>query len=78
MISADKAKRMAKQITENCVSEELSRVETLISEAVKEGRFSVCGEGCMQKATKHELERLGYKVEMGSQCNDSYFSVSWE
>ena len=69
---------MAKQITENCVSEELSRMETLISEAVKEGRFSVYGEGHMQEATKQELERLGYKVEMGSQYNDSYFSVSWE
>ena len=78
MISAYKAKRMAKQITENCVSEELSRVEMLISEAVKEGQFSVCGEGRMQEATKQELERLGYKVEMGSQYNDSYFSVSWE
>ena len=50
----------------------------LISEAVKEGQFSVCGEGRMQEATKQELERLGYKVEMGSQYNDSYFSVSWE
>lgn len=73
MISAKEAKQWA----DRYASKELDRIYRMISDAALEGKYSVCGEGNLQESTKRELEKLGYKVETGSQFNDLYFVVSW-
>lgn len=74
MISA----KEAKQWTDRYASKELDRIYRMISDAALEGKYSVYGEGNLQESTKRELEKLGYKVETGSQFNDLYFMISWE
>ena len=74
MISAKEAKQWA----DRYASKELDRINKIVSDAAQEGKYSVYEEGNLQESTKQELERLGYKVETGSQFNDLYFMISWE
>lgn len=74
MISAKEAKQWA----DRYASKELDRINKIVSDAAQEGKYSVYEEGNLQESTKRELERLGYKVEAGSQFNDLYFMISWE
>ena len=73
MISAKEAKQWA----DRCTNKELDEIDRMISDAAQEGKYSVYEEGNLQESTKRELERLGYKVETGSQFNDLYFMVRW-
>ncbi len=75
-------KQERKQKTENninnCAAKELSEIMGKIDKAIANGEFLFSTNGYLQPETKQRLEELGYKVETGSQYNESYYSVSWE
>ncbi len=48
-----------------------------IDKTIANGKFSISNDGYLQSQTRKKLEELGYKVETGSQYNESYYSVSW-
>lgn len=77
MLSASEAKAKTQNNIDSCVTQELNKLDKQISEAISNGKFSICNDGILQHTTQERLESLGYKVETGSQYNESYYSVSW-
>lgn len=49
-----------------------------INNAIAEGKDSISNDGYLQHETRLRLEELGYKVQPGSQYNESYYSISWK
>lgn len=75
---AHEANRMTKETINNCATQQLAELSKLIKEAIAEGRFSISRDGCLKLETRKKLEELGYKIETGSQYNESYYSISWK
>lgn len=77
MISSDEARKKTENNINNCVTKELSEIMEKIDKAIVNGRFSISNDGYLESQIRKKLEEFGYKVETGSQYNESYYSVSW-
>lgn len=75
--SASEANKMTNKAINNCTTQQLTELAKLIKDAIADGKFSINEDGCLKSETKKKLEELGYKVETGSQCNESYYIISW-
>lgn len=75
--SASEANKTTKENINQCLTIELKEISEKIKEAISNGKFSISGNGCLQKETKQRLEELGYKVTYGTQYNESYWNISW-
>lgn len=78
MISAKEAKEIAIQGKYERAVKQMELIECEIQKAIEKGSFSASFNGSICSANKEKLESLGYKVDSGSQYNESYFSVSWK
>ena len=78
MLSANEAKRKTQSNINNCVTSELEKLDMQISEAISNGKFSICNDGVLSLVVQKKLATLGYKIKTGSQYNESYYSISWE
>ncbi len=79
MISAREAREETYKKIESNMENELILVEKKIKEAMNNGdkTYSICYDGTLQQETIARLRVLGYKVEYGSQYNESYYMISW-
>ena len=77
MKSTRKAKKKTHNNINDCVTQELNKINKQIDGAIAKGQFSITNDGTLHPATRERLESLGYKVQVGSQYNESYYSVSW-
>lgn len=79
MISAREAREETYKKIENNMENELILVEKKIKEAMNNGNkaYSTCYNGALSQETIARLQVLGYKVEYGSQYNESYYMISW-
>lgn len=78
MIKASEAnKETTKNITE-FLTTGMTEIERRITNAIKEGKYSISYSGYLKQETKDALKSLGYKVETGSQYNEPYYSISWK
>lgn len=79
MISAREAREETYKKIENNMENELILVEKKIKEAMNNGdkTYSTCYDGVLSQETIARLRVLGYKVEYGSQYNESYYMISW-
>lgn len=77
-ISAKEANTKTIGAIRNCATKELDEIMSGIHKQANEGYFNYGGSGCLHEVTKKRLEELGYKVEIGSQYNEPYYSISWE
>ncbi len=77
MISASEARKKTENNINNCATKELSEIMEKIDKAIANGKFSISNDGYLQFETEQRLEELGYKIKTGSQCNESYYTVSW-
>lgn len=77
MISANDARLNTENNIDLCMTQELSKIEKQITEAISKGKFSICNDGILQHTTRQKLEELGYQVQTGSQYNESYYSINW-
>lgn len=59
-------------------TEILQVIESQIHEAIKNGKFFITNYGVLPTHEKEQLENLGYKVDCGSQYNESYYTISWK
>lgn len=78
MLSANEARAKTQNNIDDCVRQELKRLDEQISEAIAGGEFSIRNDGSLQPDTQKKLEELGYEVKTGTQYNESYYSVSWK
>lgn len=75
--SALEANKMTNNAIDSCTTQQLAELSKLIRDAIADGKFSISEDGCLKPETRKKLEELGYKVETGTQYNESYYSISW-
>lgn len=69
MMLASEAAKKSDEVIRNHLTDELKRIDSLIDKTVMSGEKRVSFEGNISKNARAELERLGYKIETGSQYN---------
>ena len=77
MITANEARKIAEDAIRNHAAQELSSIDKKIMESCKNGKTRCSFSGSISSVTRKELERCGYKVETGSQYNESYVIITW-
>ena len=75
--TAKQAKEMVNSRVDNKANEELEHVTKLILSAINNNKTYVTGNGTLMQMTIEKLRKLGYKVDNGSQYNESFYSVKW-
>lgn len=78
LLSASEAHKKTVNNIKNYYIKELSEISKIIKDTITEGKFSIRGYGCLQYETTQRLEELGYKISIGSQYNESHWTISWE
>lgn len=76
--SASEANKMTNNVIASCITQQLAELSKLIRDAIADGKFSISEDGCLKPETRKKLEELGYKVDTGTQYNESYYSISWK
>ena len=76
--SASEANKMTNNAIDSCTTQQLEELSKQIKTAIADGKFSISLDGCLKPETRKKLEDLGYKIETGSQYNESYYSISWK
>lgn len=77
VISAKEANTKTIEVINNCITKELDEIMSKIYNEIKEGHFCYGDSGCLYGVTKERLKELGYKVEIGSQYNEPYYTIKW-
>ena len=75
--SAEKARERSKKINDLKLQGELKMIETNIERAIEKGYVCFDYSGDISKEAREILERLGYRIQVGSQYNESYVSITW-
>jgi hypothetical protein len=74
---AAEARRIRAQGEYEKAKKQAAEIEAKIQAAVARGETSVGGDGYIEQPVKAKLEAMGYKCDVGSQYNETYWSVSW-
>jgi hypothetical protein len=77
MISAEEARKETTKNLETFSTVELEDVEKKIREAIKQGNYSISDDGRLSEQSRKALENAGFKVNMGNQYNEPYYSINW-
>lgn len=77
MITAKEANERTNKMINDCLANELSEIMYKISKEIQSGRYHLSDSGHLSQITKDKLIELGYKVENGSQYNESYYCIKW-
>lgn len=74
---AHEANKMTNENIERDCTRQLIEISTEIRNAATDGKFSISRDGLLKPEIRKKLEEFGYKVEIGTQYNESYYSISW-
>lgn len=77
VLLAHEANKMTNENIERDCTRQLIEISTEIRNAVTDGKFSISRDGSLKPEIRKKLEEFGYKVEIGTQHNESYYSISW-
>lgn len=77
ILSASEANKMTNNAIDSCTTQQLVELSKLIRDAIADGKFSISEDGSLKPETRKKIEKLGYKVETGTQYNEPYYSISW-
>lgn len=77
MISAKEAREIVELGQNEKAVEQMEQIEWEINNAINNGHYNIGINGYIEKANRTKLESLGYRIETGSQYNESYFTISW-
>lgn len=58
--------------------EEFNKIEKYIEDSASSGVFYVSKSGSIHPRMKQLLEDLGYKVKIGLQYNEPYYTIGWK
>ena len=78
LLSAEESRKRADEAVDNGIKKQLQEIATEINAASKEGKYSYSENGFLKPKIREKLEELGYEVEVGSQYNQSWYSISWK
>lgn len=76
--SASEANKMTNNAINDCVMQQLAELSKQIKAAILDGKFLISSNGSLKPEARKKLEEIGYKVEIGSQYNESYYTISWK
>lgn len=76
-MTADEAKKIAVDEYQG-LSKQFTEVEKYIMDSAINGNFSITVAGTLHQRIKKYLEELGYRVTVGNQYNDFYYTISWD
>lgn len=77
MITAEEARKQSEEYIKNHATLELQTIENGIIEEVHKGYTKYAYEGYISEPAFKELERCGFKVDIGSQYNVGYVVIKW-
>lgn len=78
ILSAKEARMLTEKYMKETIASQLGKIGAKIAYAAKNGDESVTLEGTLNKNVREKLEKiLEYKVETGTQYNESYYTISW-
>ena len=77
MMSASDAARKSNEVIKRHETEELKKIDELIERKAMFGQRYASYDGTISENARAELERLGYKVRLGSQCDVEYVTIEW-
>lgn len=72
MITAVEAATRTIELIKNHEIDELKTIDERINKSIKKGERSCYYDGIISSVARQELERLGYRVEVGRQYNEYY------
>ena len=75
--SAEEMRIKSKLVMSKETREELRRIFKEIEAAAARGERTLNKDGVLSRQVRSKLEDLGYKVEIGSQYNESYYIIRW-
>lgn len=78
LLSAEESRKRADEAVDNDIKKQLQEIATEINAASKEGKYSYSEDGYLKPKIREKLEELGYEIEVGSQYNQSWYSISWK
>lgn len=78
MLSAVEARKQSRQNIEEKNKVMLNEIERNIQKAIIAGKFAVTSDGSPSPEVQDMLRTLGYKVNVGSQYNQFYYTISWK
>ncbi len=78
IFTASEANRKTKVAIKNNTDNELSYILSEVEKTVCKGKFAVNISGILDPSLRSKLEELGYKIKVGFQYNDPYYTISWE
>lgn len=77
ILSAKEARMLTEKYMKETIASQLGKIGAKIAYAAKNGDESVTLEGTLNKNVREKLEKiLEYKVETGTQYNESYYTIS--
>ena len=78
MLSAVEAKRQSRKNFEEKNKVMLDEIERNIQKAIIVGKFETTSDGDLPQEIQTALRGLGYRVDVGYQYNQSYYTISWK
>ena len=63
---------------EQGISHQLEELRSQIEQVIFDRKYSITGEGTLDKGLVYWLRKNNYKVTTGSQYNQSYWIISWD
>lgn len=75
---AHEANDMTKHVIDGRTTQQLAELSKQIKAAIADGNFSINLDGSLNPEIRKKLEKLGYKVEISNQYNESYCIISWK
>lgn len=78
IISADNARKIAKNKLNEGLTSELKSIMELIKTSCEEGKFEIyLPDRTLEQDTKVMLETAGYKIEVGGRYNEVNTRITW-
>lgn len=78
MLSAVEARRQSRKNFEEKNKVILDEIERNIQKAIIAGKFDMTSDGDLSQEVQTALRGLGYRVDVGCQYNQSYYTISWK
>lgn len=78
IFTASEANKKTKVAIKNNIDNELSYILGEVEKTICKGKFAISIAGILDPSLRNKLEELGYKIKVGTQYNEPYYTINWE